>query len=237
MGLFSLLFSYQGRVNRLQYWVGSLGVGFVGVFAVFVAGLMTFPGEGADRVELVRAAMGLVLSCGVIWSVMGWCAMALQVKRFHDRGQSGWLASLPMLPSLGIGYTLATSVLSGSSPAQIFDAIQPYMLALMAINVFLFVNLGCLPGTAGPNKYGDPPGGGSTSPRAPSNAPAPRAPAGIPGVTAKAQPQAAFSLGAAQDAIDRAAAQARADAMRPAPASAAAAPAGATPGFGRRTAR
>lgn len=241
VGLFSLLFSYQGRINRLQYWTASLGVGFAGVFAIFAVSMMAFPSaQLGNKMAMAGAAVGMLLTIFVIWMVMAYCAMAIQVKRFHDRGQSGWLSMLPMLPSMAIFYSLITGAISGQDAASVFASVQPWVLLLWAINLFFFINLGCLGGTQGPNKYGDPPGGGSYTPSTPS---APRSSepksVSIPGVTAKAQPaQAAFSMSAAQDAIDRAAAKARADAAaaRAMPAAAPAA-AGAAPAFGRRVTR
>ncbi|MEZ6023992.1 MAG: hypothetical protein R3C16_11390 [Hyphomonadaceae bacterium] len=68
-----------------------------------------------------------------------------------------------MLPMLAIVYTVFTHALTGASVAQMNAAVGPYVLVLWAINLFFFINLGCLGGTNGPNKYGDPPGSGGAA--------------------------------------------------------------------------
>jgi uncharacterized membrane protein YhaH (DUF805 family) len=232
VGLISLLFGFKGRINRLQYWLGSLGVGFGAVILLFLTGLgaMPQPGMGKDAamVAAVQAAPTMLLVMGIVLMLCGWCGMALQVKRFHDRNQPGWLVLLPVLPMMGLMSALVGSVFSGQSAEQTAAAMQPYMFVLWAINLFLFVNLGCLGGTAGANKYGPPPGSSPSpqtdlSPPKPTNQPA----------------QAAFSLGSVEAAMERAiqdkARAATAAAKRPAIAAAPAA-AGAT-SFGRRPAR
>jgi uncharacterized membrane protein YhaH (DUF805 family) len=231
VGLVSLLFGFKGRINRLQYWVGSLGVGVGAVIVLFSVSLALAPQPGASKDAVLTAAPLMLIMMGLVGIVMGWAGMALQVKRFHDRNQPGWLVLLPLLPMFGLMSTVISSALAGHMPAQLFAAAQPYVLALWAINFFFFINLGCLAGTDGPNKYGDPPGSPPTTRSDPS-------PRGRP------QAQAAFSLGSAEAAIERAIAEkarvapAPAKAARPAVAAApAAATTGAPASFGRRPSR
>jgi hypothetical protein len=159
-----------------------------------------------------------------------WAALALQVKRFHDRGQSGWWTLLPLAPVVFMIMNIFTAIGEGWPIERLFASLGMPFLAFMIICVGFFINLGCLAGTDGPNKYGDPPG----SPRSPSLDPSPR-----PGK----QGQATSSLGGVEAAMQRAIAE---KARQPAVASArtarhavAAAPAaaGAPTGFGRRPAR
>ena len=114
------------------------------------------------------------------------------------------------------------------------------LMAFLLIGFGMFVNLGCLAGTQGENKYGGPPGsGGGYTPSTPA------APSSAPTTSAAA---AASSLFGASAAIDRAIAekgraaapqpQPQMQAPRPRPAPVAAtlqpAPAGGAPSFGRR---
>jgi uncharacterized membrane protein YhaH (DUF805 family) len=225
----SFLFSYKGRINRAQYWLGSLGVGVGGIVLLFVL-TMLMPTNQFDKTGAgaLRAVSQFAVVFVPIWALMGWCGLALQVKRFHDRGRSGLWTLLPLLPMSLLMVTLVNGVIAGQHPMQIATAIQPYLLLLWAVNIGFFIDLGCLPGKPGPNKYGDPPGSGRTS-VAPT--PPPRAP------EAAAPTSAMSSLFGAQSAMERAIAeQARAQvAPRPAVATAAAAPAGGAPSFGRRT--
>jgi uncharacterized membrane protein YhaH (DUF805 family) len=229
VGLASLLFGFKGRINRLQYWVGSLGVGVGAVIVLFSIGLALAPQPGASKDAVLTAAPLMLIMMGLVGIVMGWAGMALQVKRFHDRNQPGWLVLLPLLPMFGLMSTVIGGVLAGQDPGQIYAAANPYVLALWAINLGFFINLGCLGGTDGPNKYGDPPGSPPSTRLDPS-------PIGRP------QAQAASSLGSAEAAMQRAiaekarAAPAPAKTARPAVA-AAPATAGAPASFGRRPTR
>jgi uncharacterized membrane protein YhaH (DUF805 family) len=231
VGLLSLLFGFKGRINRAQYWYGSLGVGFVAVLMLFMVGFAAMPQAGASKTAAVQAAPMMLLMMGLIGLVSGWAGLALQTKRFHDRNQPGWLCMLPVLPVMGMMFALAGGIFSGQNPMQLASAAQPYMMVLWAINLFMFVNLGCLAGTDGPNKYGDPPG-------------APRSPSSDPFQPARPQAQAAFSLGSVEAAMERAIADksrvapAPARAARPAVAAASTAGgSGAPASFGRRPSR
>lgn len=232
MGLVSLLFGFKGRINRAQYWLGSLGVGFSAVLVLFMVGFAAVPQPGASKEAALQAAPMMLLFMGLVGIVAGWAGLALQVKRFHDRNQPGWLTLLPLLPMFGLMSSMIGGLLSGQGPGQLAAGMQPYMLALWAINLFFFVNLGCLGGTAGPNKYGPPPG----SPPSPQSDSAPRS---------RPAAQAAFSLGSVEAAMERAIADKARQAPAPAPVRAAApartamapATAGAPASFGRRPTR
>lgn len=199
MGLVSLLFSFHGRINRLQYWLGSLGVGFGGVVVLFVlAGSMGGALGGAkDPAVALQALATFGLSIVPVSLVMGWCGLALQVKRFHDRGRTGYLTLLPLAVTVPMTITLMGGI-AGGAPVEVVGAsIQPYMAVLWLINLAFFIDLGCRGSVDGPNKFGDPPG----SPRG-SAPPAPqpmRAPAGAAA--------AASSMFSAQSAMDRAIAE------------------------------
>ena len=52
MGLVSLLFSFNGRINRLQYWLGGMGAGvaiFMLVFMLVLMGGATAPTLGKEQ--------------------------------------------------------------------------------------------------------------------------------------------------------------------------------------------
>jgi uncharacterized membrane protein YhaH (DUF805 family) len=224
VNLLSLLFSFNGRIGRGQYWIASIGLNVVYFMMLLVSGSVVGPVPSkADPTTLLGSSV-LLLIAGVF---MTWGGLAVQVKRFHDRGQSGWLAALPLAPAATFMWTLLEGVFAGQQPGLLFAALIPHVLVMMAIGLFFFINLGCLPGTDGPNKYD----GGS-----PSQSPTPR--------TGKAPAaQAATALFSAEQAMERAIAQ---QALRPANANAApmraAAPAsplrpatpGGTPSFGRK---
>ncbi len=132
--------------------------------------------------------------------------------------------------AMAVGESLAR----GGSPLDLFVSLQPYAFVGWLINLYIFVELGCLSGVEGPNKFGPPPGAarGPIEPARPSGA-----------------VDAASSLFGAQSAIDRAIAERaipdrarppQAEPPRSAPAFAAAARTAAppqAPSFGRRVTR
>lgn len=243
MNLVSLLFGYKGRINRAQFWIGNLGAGVAGIMLLFLLGVMfipttDFPKTGVGILHMM-SVMGLVLLPPL--GLIGWISVALQTKRLHDRGRSGLWTMLPLLPGFMISATVFAALASGETPEQAVSSIGAWMLVTQAINLFMFIDLGCMPGKPEPNKYGPPPGGGGS----PSAGPNPQqsvpraAPPPIPGMSS--------ALVGAESAIDRAiAAQAK---PRPRPAAAARAsapapslglrPATASPGgsFGRKAPR
>ncbi len=240
MGLLPLLFSFNGRINRAQYWLGTIGVNVVNwAFMLMLAGSSAAT-AGKDPTAALAAASAQMAIVFPVSMAVAWIAMALQVKRFHDRGQSGWWSLLPVAPVVFIIANFFTAFAEHWPPERLFSSMGMPFLALIVISIGLFVNLGCLGGTDGPNKFGHPPGNGGGSPlvTAPS-----ASPLAASGSTAGSAASAASSLFGAQSAIDRAVAeQARAAAMKPAPVAAAPvraamATAGAPAGFGRKPAR
>lgn len=86
-----LFFSFEGRVGRQTYWqfaaVPSLA------FLVLTV-LFNLP----DRM----GAFGFTV-CGVL---IGWCVLAISVKRCHDRGRSGWFLLAKLIPLVGVIWVL-----------------------------------------------------------------------------------------------------------------------------------
>jgi uncharacterized membrane protein YhaH (DUF805 family) len=238
--MLSFLFSFNGRIGRGPYWLGTIGVNLLNWLVVFASAMATQATSTADKNPVAalsalssQLAITLPLSLAVTWSLF-----ALQVKRFHDRGQSGWWTLLPLAPIVLLVMNIVTAVAENWPPEQLLGSLGWPFLALIVISLGMFINLGCLPGTTGPNKYGDPPGGGFTSPT-----PAPQAPDG----RSPAKPSAAF-LESAEKAMDRAIAEAARQPQAPRPGAPARhatpmaqpalarAPVG-TPTFGRRPTR
>lgn len=139
-----LLFERSGRINREQYWFAWLcwlvvNVVFLVVFVV----LSWLP------------YLVLVLGGVVVLVELNSC-IAVGIKRLHDRGKSGWWLLLLF------GVPAAITVV------QMF-AVRSVVLtaAWWAIVVWMIIELGCLPGSAGTNAYGPEPQGGGAQPLVP----------------------------------------------------------------------
>jgi uncharacterized membrane protein YhaH (DUF805 family) len=134
MTLGQFLFSFRGRVNRAKYWLFWL----CSMIALWVVILFVYPLQGSMAyAAIVGAASVIVL----------YAAVAVAVKRLHDRDKSAWW----MLVFYGVpaAATVISIILE-------LDPAIPGLVSLV-IGVWALVELGCLPGTAGPNKYGPDP--------------------------------------------------------------------------------
>ena len=141
MNLFNLLFGFQGRIGRAQFWLVVL-IQVVFFFAVVGSLMVAFPAS-LDTVfdPTIVAYVPLVVS-----------AVAIGIKRLHDRNKSAWWLTLfcgaPLLIT-----ALEHFGLDNESPR--------FFLALLcvgvAIMIWALVELGCLRGSIGANQYGGDP--------------------------------------------------------------------------------
>ncbi len=206
MNLLSFLFGFSGRINRLQYWLGCVGAGVGAVVLFLMLGLLTMPAGGMPKTGadalLLLPSMGLTFGAPLL--LMGWICSALQTKRFHDRGRSSLWALLPFLPVTMIAVTVISGAASGARFEDVISSASMWFVLLQLVNVFLFVDLGCMPSKPGPNKYGNPPGGGVSGGSVPAH-PAPVKTQSIPGMNSpKPIPATGSSLSNAESAIERA---------------------------------
>jgi len=93
MSVWKLLFSFEGRIQRSRFWLGVLcwlGIEWGGylVFAVLRRSFEAHP-------------FGFAF-LGLIWgTALTWALVAIQVKRWHDRGKSGFMVLILLVPVLG----------------------------------------------------------------------------------------------------------------------------------------
>jgi uncharacterized membrane protein YhaH (DUF805 family) len=148
MGWQWLFFSFQGRINRAKYWLAVL---------IYVAGMVFIASVLAEGLNLgwSGGSGGLVvgLTIFILYFVLVVSGLAVGAKRLHDRGRSGWwLFVFYFLPSL---LSVISDAIGGASGSQAIGGL--FGLIPIGIWIWAFVELACLPGTAGPNKYGPNP--------------------------------------------------------------------------------
>jgi uncharacterized membrane protein YhaH (DUF805 family) len=179
-----LFLSFDGRISRKTFWIGTL----VLIGAWIVVGFLILPIFGArmmaDPAMLTAATGGDVEAIGrqfmdvVRWSAWANLAMvvifaypmiAVMLKRRHDRNNAGrdvyvyigLLALLQILQGLGLCYTL-TEVNGVMVPMPtLIGTIAPLVVGIFGL--YLLVVMGFLKGDAGPNDYGPDPLGGTAS--------------------------------------------------------------------------
>ncbi|MEY2925806.1 MAG: hypothetical protein RL367_283 [Pseudomonadota bacterium] len=134
---------FEGRSRRTEYWLFmlfKLMVYFV-LWGIVIAQVGLNSGIGSVR-NTAGFPTGAVLSLLLVvlaWLVLFIPSLAVQVRRFHDQGMSGWLALL------NIPYYI------------------PYLGLLVRLAIVILM---LLPGNNGPNQYGmDPKDLNDTDPR------------------------------------------------------------------------
>jgi uncharacterized membrane protein YhaH (DUF805 family) len=141
--LFEFLFGAGGRINRAQYWRSLLIFCCAGLFVGVI--LLTAAGIAAPLFII------MLVIIFIPWLLWGF---AFHTERLHDRGKSAWwllvFYAVPgVLGQLAKGAWFAGAVGTGLH----------YVLGLagFALSIWGFVEIGCLRGNAGPNRYGSKP--------------------------------------------------------------------------------
>jgi uncharacterized membrane protein YhaH (DUF805 family) len=240
----SLFFGFNGRINRLQYWLGNVVTGVAGFVCLMLAALIAGPAEG-EKIDPGAQALKTMLVMAPVWAGTAWMSLALQVKRFHDRGRSGYFALAPLVPMVVIFTSVSGGVLADAPAEQVVPGTLLWFFILGCINLWFLIDLGTLGGSREANRFGDPPGSGLSPGR---SAAGQGAPAGASSEHKAAQGSSVGGAGAAmemairgQQQAARAPSPALTPGQTPAPAnfkaSSTTQAGGSAPSFGKRVAR
>jgi uncharacterized membrane protein YhaH (DUF805 family) len=153
-GVYTLT-GFRGRIRRRDFWAGLLLLLLVeAVLLLRFSGLMR--PTGATPLEEATVWFALVM--------LLWVSAALIVKRLHDRDKSAiWYPLFGLAPALcyHLGNVYSGNISNVLSPAQRLFWILSGVLWLWAI-----IELGFMPGTKGPNRFGNDPRDPATAPAA-----------------------------------------------------------------------
>ena len=99
---------FQGRSSRKEFWMFLLFTNLVAaaLTIVLLADTNAFGGTGTFG----NLAFGLMM-LGALAAILPY--IAVQVRRFHDQGKSGWFAALNLIPYLGVFVVLAFMLVPG----------------------------------------------------------------------------------------------------------------------------
>ena len=140
MSIKSLLFSFDGRINRAKFWLASIVVYLVFIVLIVAIGSvfsidaaseptateLATDGFGvADTEASEEVPTGIMIFIVILYIPFLYIMFAIQAKRWHDRGKSGWMILVSFIPLVG--------------------------------GIWAFVECGCLRGTVGPNQHGPDP--------------------------------------------------------------------------------
>ena len=143
--------SLDGRLNRLDYWRWQLTLTCISAVAIIGSTLLAMNGAPKLVSGLVLGVIGLAIVATV----------PVLIRRLHNRGRSGWwlvpFVVLPWcLPGAVSGLSYAgLPIFAEESP--LFWPITVVMLALTALSIWGFVEIGLLKGHAAANRFGPPP--------------------------------------------------------------------------------
>jgi uncharacterized membrane protein YhaH (DUF805 family) len=147
VNLLELLFGFQGRITRLRYWLSYCTWIVIGVLVYFALKVLIVATDlGAATVMFW--GMGLLVLVPFIVS-----SIAINLRRLHDRDKSGWWLLVFYLVPVALAVFAQAAV--GSSPESSVTKVAEY--GTLALQFWMIVELGFLPGTRGGNQYGEDP--------------------------------------------------------------------------------
>ena len=156
-----LLFSFKGRIQRLYWWLTSL---VVGVVAGMATSTLQFAaqsyGMGAidPDTQQFEPSGPFAVAMGLVAIVNLWINFALSVKRLHDRDRTGWWFVVQALVlTVAIVLLVVGVMLPDEQKVAAFTAAGVVGAVAIAITLWLFIEIGFLKGTQGPNRYGPDP--------------------------------------------------------------------------------
>jgi uncharacterized membrane protein YhaH (DUF805 family) len=134
--------SFNGRANRQRYWLTNLAL-----FGLILLGILAVGALSAMAKILSILVIPLIL-------VLLFAGFAVGARRLHDRNKSAWWLLLFQ------GVPLLFSALQGMAElggAGAEAAGAAFALLSLPISIWAFVEMACLKGTTGPNRFGDDP--------------------------------------------------------------------------------
>ena len=143
MNVWKWVLGFQGRIKRADFWM----LAFVAACCWLVIGIFGLMPAGVVRTILAIA----MFLAGVV------VLLSAATRRLHDRDKSAWFLLLFFgVPSL---IQTAASEERGVITLSLFGGgWQSFsQLISLAISIWMIVELGCLRGTSGVNRYGPDP--------------------------------------------------------------------------------
>lgn len=141
------LFSFKGRVGRLEFFLLSMAFGFLGGL---ISAVLEWAKDSHPPAALMLVWSLLMLALGVANLV---ALFAVYAKRFHDFGWSGWAVLIP-IPLVILAALLAVA---GAFTANLVCWIGAAIFGLggAGIGIMLLFRSG----DAGDNRFGSPSSG------------------------------------------------------------------------------
>jgi len=164
------LFSFSGRINRAKVWlflliaIGFEIVAFIVVALAFGLGHIANVMQHKEPATVLTGNSVALAACalvGLAFLLLIFSAFAVVVKRLHDRDKSAWwLLIFYFVPGVLNSYRLSTVISAMHHGGTAYSA-SPIGTAAggiaALISLWAFVEIYCLSGTNGDNRYGPDP--------------------------------------------------------------------------------
>jgi uncharacterized membrane protein YhaH (DUF805 family) len=164
MGASHLFFGFSGRINRGKYWLAAIAWFMIWIVAIlaFAIGALAILGSNLTDGSLpspedLPAFLHLIRDYGIlsviilVFFIITWVsALAIGIKRLHDRDRSGWWILL---------FYFGPPILAAAQNSAEDGTLASLILGLgaFAVSIWALVELGFLRGTSGPNRFGPDP--------------------------------------------------------------------------------
>jgi uncharacterized membrane protein YhaH (DUF805 family) len=156
-----LLFSFKGRIQRLYFWVPSLVVGvIVGMLTTSLQFWAQQVGSGAidPDTQQFEPSGPFAIGIGIIAILNMWINFALCTKRLHDRDRTGWWLVVQFLTLSVTVIILVVAILMQEDQRVPWFVVAGVGGAVsFVVSIWLFIEIGFLRGTQGPNRFGADP--------------------------------------------------------------------------------
>lgn len=131
---------FSGRAPRAEYWWFYLATIIIGFIVSIIDRLI------GGEIEILSLVVNLALLVPTL---------AVTVRRLHDTERTGWWILAPVGPLVVLAITAGAGIFDDGleNPSTGFW-ISLFLLIVAAIVLFIFM---ILPGTDGPNRYGEDP--------------------------------------------------------------------------------
>ena len=111
MSIPAVLFSFNGRISRFEYWLKGVlvivaAIIVLNILTVIITSAIAAGADASDDAETglvaLLAGLGIVLLLWFLAAIpLVWISFALYAKRFHDRGKTGWMGLVVFIPLIG----------------------------------------------------------------------------------------------------------------------------------------
>ena len=161
MSLTNLLLSFKGRINRKPWWLATIAAGLAASIITAIIEIIA-RSSGQTAIDPVTNQVEPTGIFGVLVGIVGlvnmWIAFALGAKRLHDRDRTGWWLIWQLLILVLAVILVVVAVTVPQEQRAVWYALAGAAgLAAFVISVWLFVQIGFLCGTSGPNRFGPDP--------------------------------------------------------------------------------